>query len=81
MAAIVAFPLAIVGLQASPSSAPDPQPEDYNTSDGVVRTSLQHAHSQQNPERDWGLDTLNAVRFAFYALNEERATRNTDGSA
>jgi hydroxybutyrate-dimer hydrolase len=36
------------------------------------RFAVKHAHSQQNPEKDWGRDTLNAIRFAFYALNEER---------
>src|SRR5262249_50892445 len=36
------------------------------------RIAVKHAHSQQNPEKDWGRDTLRAVRFAFYALNEER---------
>jgi hydroxybutyrate-dimer hydrolase len=45
------------------------------------RFAVKHAHSQQNPERDWGLDTLNAVRFAFWALNDERAERNSDGTA
>jgi len=45
------------------------------------RFAVKHTHSQQNPERDWGRDTLNAIRFAFYALNEERAGRNSDGSA
>jgi hydroxybutyrate-dimer hydrolase len=45
------------------------------------RFAVKHAHSQQNPERDWGRDTLNAIRFAFYVLNDERAARNTDGTA
>jgi hydroxybutyrate-dimer hydrolase len=45
------------------------------------RVAVKHAHSQQNPERDWGLDTLNAVRFAFYVMNEERGERNQDGTA
>ncbi len=45
------------------------------------RFAVKHAHSQQNPERDWGRDTLNAVRFAFYVLNDERAARNSDGTA
>ena len=43
--------------------------------------ATKHAHSQQNPEKDWGRDTLDAIRFAFYVLNEERAARNTDGTA
>ncbi|MFO1317382.1 MAG: D-(-)-3-hydroxybutyrate oligomer hydrolase [Burkholderiales bacterium] len=45
------------------------------------RFAVKHAHSQQNPEKDWGRDTLNAIRFAFYVLNEERGDRNTDGTA
>jgi hydroxybutyrate-dimer hydrolase len=34
------------------------------------RVAYKHAHSQQNPEKDWGRNTLDAVRFAFYVLNE-----------
>ena len=34
------------------------------------RLAVKHAHSQLNPEQDWGRDTLRAVEFAFYALNE-----------
>lgn len=44
------------------------------------RLAFKHAHSQQNPEKDWGADTLNAVRFALWALNEEKGDRNPDGS-
>ncbi|MBT9494413.1 MAG: D-(-)-3-hydroxybutyrate oligomer hydrolase, partial [Paucibacter sp.] len=33
-----------------------------------------HAHSQQNPEKDWGRDTLRAVKLAFYVLNEKYGT-------
>jgi hydroxybutyrate-dimer hydrolase len=44
------------------------------------RIAVKHAHSMQNPERDWGMDTLNAVRFAIYALNEEKGDKNPDGS-
>jgi hydroxybutyrate-dimer hydrolase len=36
------------------------------------RFAVKHAHSQQNPEKDWGRDTLRAIKFAFYELNEER---------
>jgi len=35
------------------------------------RIAFKHAYSQQNPEKDWGRSTLDAVAFAFYALNEE----------
>jgi hydroxybutyrate-dimer hydrolase len=37
------------------------------------RVAYKHAHSQQNPEKDWGHSTLDAVRFAFYVLNQRFA--------
>jgi hydroxybutyrate-dimer hydrolase len=40
------------------------------------RWAYKHAHSQQNPEKDWGRDTLRAVQFAFYMLNEKFGTPN-----
>ncbi len=39
------------------------------------RIAVKHAHSQQNPEKDWGKFTLQAVKFAFFALNEELAPK------
>lgn len=38
------------------------------------RVAYKHAHSQQNPEKDWGKHTLDAVRLAFYVLNERFGT-------
>lgn len=35
------------------------------------RVGLKHAHSQVNPEKDWGSDTLASVQYALYALNQE----------
>ncbi len=35
------------------------------------RVAYKHAHSQQNPEKDWGRNTLQAIVFAFYELNEK----------
>ena len=35
------------------------------------RFAWKHAHSQQNPEADWGLNVLQSIEFAFYLLNEE----------
>ncbi|QCP14826.1 D-(-)-3-hydroxybutyrate oligomer hydrolase [Pseudoduganella umbonata] len=35
------------------------------------RVAFKHAHSQLNPEKDWGKVTLQAVEFAFYVLNEK----------
>jgi len=43
------------------------------------RVAFKHAHSQQNPERDWGRDTLQAVEFAFYVLNEKYGVLAGDG--
>ena len=42
------------------------------------RVAVKHAHSGQNPEQDWGRDTLDAVRFALHLLNEERGERLGD---
>src|ERR1700682_5543187 len=43
------------------------------------RFAVKHAHSQQNPEKDWGRDTLRAVKFALYQLNEERGDAASAG--
>ncbi|MEO5676898.1 MAG: 3-hydroxybutyrate oligomer hydrolase family protein [Usitatibacter sp.] len=40
------------------------------------RWAYKHAHSQQNPEKDWGRDTLRAVEFAFYLLNQKYGIDN-----
>lgn len=37
------------------------------------RYAFKHAHSQQNPEQDWGKDTLEAVQFAYWAVNQQFA--------
>ncbi|WOI46633.1 D-(-)-3-hydroxybutyrate oligomer hydrolase [Acidovorax sp. BLS4] len=34
------------------------------------RFAFKHAHSGQNPEKDWGLATLRAVEMGFYVINE-----------
>jgi hydroxybutyrate-dimer hydrolase len=44
------------------------------------RVAYKHAHSQQNPESDWGQNTLQAVRFAFYVLNETYGKKGPHGS-
>ncbi len=38
------------------------------------RLAVKHAHSQVNPERDWGRDTLVSVRYAFHVLNTSFAS-------
>ena len=43
------------------------------------RVAYKHAHSQQNPEADWGRNTLQSIRFAFYVLNERFGSPGPDG--
>ena len=43
------------------------------------RFAVKHAHSQQNPEKDWGRYTLQAVEFAYYVLNEQYGDTARDG--
>jgi len=35
------------------------------------RYAFKHAYSQKNTEKDWGLHTLQAIKFAFNILNEK----------
>jgi len=44
------------------------------------RFAVKHAHSQQNPEKDWGRYTLHAVEFAFYVLNEKFGEVTSSGT-
>jgi hydroxybutyrate-dimer hydrolase len=41
------------------------------------RLGLKQVHSQINPEKDWGADTLASIRFALYAINQEHAPAYT----
>ncbi len=45
------------------------------------RIAFKHAHSQQNPERDWGKVTLQAVEFAYYVLNQKHGELARDGKS
>ena len=45
------------------------------------RFAVKHAHSQQNPEKDWGKWTLQAVEFAYFVLNEKYGDLARDGVA
>lgn len=40
------------------------------------RLAFKHAHSQRNPEKDWGQFTLQAVQFAFWAINDKITPTN-----
>ena len=43
------------------------------TATNPFRYAYKHAHSQVNPEKDWGLYTRQAIEFALWALNEQFA--------
>lgn len=38
------------------------------------RLALKQVHSQLNPEKDWGTDTLAAAKYALFALNDRFGT-------
>lgn len=38
------------------------------------RFAVKHAHSLQNPEKDWGNHVLQSIKFAFFVLNEHYGT-------
>ena len=35
------------------------------------RVAYKHVYSQQNPQKDWGQNTLDSIRFAFWTINEQ----------
>ncbi|MBO0758703.1 MAG: D-(-)-3-hydroxybutyrate oligomer hydrolase, partial [Bradyrhizobiaceae bacterium] len=39
------------------------------------RFAVKHAHSQQNPEKDWGGNVLSSIKFAFAMLEEKFSHR------
>jgi hydroxybutyrate-dimer hydrolase len=43
------------------------------------RVAFKHAHSQRNPERNWGRDTLAAIEFAFFVINEQIGEKSPGG--
>lgn len=45
--------------------------EGYAASADPRLATTKHAHSQQNPNKDWGKNTLQSIELAFYALNKE----------
>ena len=45
------------------------------------RVAFKHEFSQQNPEKDWGRNTLDGVRLAFFVLNEQFSDKFDNGSS
>jgi hydroxybutyrate-dimer hydrolase len=56
----------------------DARREAYNA-EWPHRFAFKHAHSRDNPERLWGRYTLQAVEFAFWAINEQLAPQDKQG--
>lgn len=44
------------------------------------RLAFKHAHSKQNPEASWGLNTLQAIEFTLFAINDKFGVRNASGA-
>ena len=44
------------------------------------RFAVKHAHSQRNPEKDWGKYTLHAIEFAYHVLNDKFGTAQSNGN-
>jgi hydroxybutyrate-dimer hydrolase len=42
------------------------------------RFAFKHAHSQQNPEKDWGDNVLRSIKFAFKVLNDKLRHRGVE---
>ncbi|MGZ9075140.1 MAG: 3-hydroxybutyrate oligomer hydrolase family protein [Burkholderiaceae bacterium] len=51
------------------------------TATNPFRYAFKHAHSQANPEKDWGLFTRQAIEFALWAVNEQFAPALPGSSA
>ncbi len=47
----------------------DSKRADFNTAT-PDRFAFKHAHSERNPEADWGLNVLQSIEFAFFQLAE-----------
>lgn len=43
------------------------------------RLAFKHAHSKQNPEASWGTNTLQAIEFALFAINDRFGNKNASG--
>lgn len=43
------------------------------------RWAFKHAHSQHNPEKDWGENVLQSIELAFYLLNEKFGDQRPHG--
>src|SRR3977135_4228354 len=75
---------AAAGDNSNFTAAPSPSQRAAFNAATPNRFAFKHAHSQQNPEKDWGENVLRSIRFAFKVLNDklphsggESSKRNT----
>jgi len=50
------------------------------TSNFPHRLAFKHAHSQQNPEANWGANTLQAIQFTMWAINDKFGQTSSNGT-
>ncbi|MDE2047381.1 MAG: D-(-)-3-hydroxybutyrate oligomer hydrolase [Betaproteobacteria bacterium] len=62
---------ATAGRASNFTAALSPTALQQFNADYPHRIAVKHAHSQVNPEKDWGRDTLRSIELAFYVLNEQ----------
>src|SRR5262249_57132394 len=58
-----------------PAGHSDAKRPTFNTAT-PNRSAFKHAHSQQNPEQDWGKNVLRSIKFAFSVLNDKFRDRH-----
>jgi len=73
-------PSAVAGTSAHFRAALSPAELAAFNAASPHRFAFKHAHSQQNPERDWGRSTLQAIDFAFWVLNDRYSARTGFGA-
>lgn len=57
------------GADSNFTASLSPETRSKYLRDFPHRVAMKHAHSQRNPEKDWGRNTLTAIEFAFHVLN------------
>jgi hydroxybutyrate-dimer hydrolase len=62
---------ASAGNSSSFTAALDEQQRAAFIAARPYRFAFKHAHSQRNPEKDWGRNVLQSIELAFYILNQK----------
>jgi hydroxybutyrate-dimer hydrolase len=62
---------ALAGTGSNFTAALDDRQRAAFNAERPHRFAFKHAHSQRNPEKDWGRNVLQSIEFAFYVLNRK----------